>query len=282
MIGLQLYTLGDEWVKDTAGVFTTLAGMGIRDLELPGLWGKDPEGLRREADRAGVAFSSYHLPVVPFPDPSAVSLQSSPSEVAGLLGKLGIANAVVPLPPLPEGFRFAPGSTKPADLAAAIQSAGGDAWKRFAQMLNEKARGLAAHGITLGYHNHNVEFATIGRTTGWDILVAETEPELVHFELDLGWVAAAGLDPAVLLRQLGKRARWVHVKDLRKTTEPNHALAMDPAVVGEGKMDWPRVLRAARLAGVQHYYIEQEPPFAIPRMEAVERSQHFLSRLAVS
>jgi sugar phosphate isomerase/epimerase len=276
-IGLQLYTLGDEWVKDTPGVFAELARIGVRDLELPGLMGKAPADLRAEADRAGLAFSSFHLPARPLFGPG-LSLLSSAGEIADTLGTLGATGAVVPLPPLPEDFRFVPGKTGPADLAAAVASGGADVWKRLAASLNEKAAALAAHGITLGYHNHNVEFAKLGKTTPWAILLAETDPDRVFFELDLGWVSAAGLDPAAEIRRLGKRVRWLHVKDVKASTKRNTALQMDPAVVGEGRQNWPAILKAAGAAGVRHFYIEQEPPFAIPRIEAVRRGHAYLTR----
>lgn len=278
-IGLQLYTLGDEWAKDPAATFSELARIGIADLELPGLMGKAPAELKAAADGAGVGFSSYHLPAVPLFSPNDISLASSAGQIADVLGTLGAADAVVPLAPLPADFRFIPGKTTPADLAAAFGSSDADGWKRFAHQLNEQAAALAAHGITLGYHNHNIEFAPLGRTTPWQILLAETDPDRVFFELDLGWVSAAGLDPAATIRSLGKRVRWLHVKDVRPTTRTNFALEMDPAAVGDGRIDWPATLRAARQAGVRHCYIEQEPPFTMPRMAAVHRSLAFLRQL---
>ncbi|MFM5925134.1 MAG: sugar phosphate isomerase/epimerase family protein [Novosphingobium sp.] len=277
-IGLQLYTLGDEWVKDTPGTFAELARIGITDLELPGLMGKAPADLRAEADRAGLTFSSFHLPARPLFGPG-LSLQSGAGEIAAMLGVLGAHDVVVPLPPLPDDFAFVPGKTGPADLAAAVAAGGADAWKRFAAQLNEKAPALAAHGITLGYHNHNVEFAPVGKTTPWAILQAETDPARVFFELDLGWISTAGLDPAAEIRRLGHRVRWLHIKDVKSTTKRNYALQMDPAVVGEGRQNWPAILKAAAAAGVRHYYIEQEPPFAIPRLEAVRRGNAYLSNL---
>lgn len=277
-IGLQLYTLGDEWVKDTPGTFAELARIGITDLELPGLMGKSPADLRAEADRAGLSFSSFHLPARPLFGPG-LSLQSDAGEIAAMLGVLGAHDVVVPLPPLPDDFAFVPGKTGPADLAAAVAAGGADAWKRLAAQLNDKASALAAHGITLGYHNHNVEFAPVGKTTPWAILLEETDPARVFFELDLGWVSTAGLDPAAEIRRLGHRVRWLHVKDVKPTTKRNFALQMDPAVVGEGRQRWPSIFRAAAAAGVRHYYIEQEPPFAIPRIEAVRRGNAYLAGL---
>lgn len=277
-IGLQLYTLGDEWAKDIAGVFAKLAEIGIKDLELPGLMDKSPKELRAAAEAAGVSFSSYHLPAAPIFAPTGLSLLSSPAEIADVLGTLGATDAVVPLHPLPKGFQFVPGKTSMADLVAALGAAGADYWKQFGADLNVKAQALTAHGITLGYHNHNTEFAAVGKTTGWKILLAETDPELVKIELDLGWVSTAGIDPAAEIRRLGRRVRWLHIKDVKPTTKRNYALKMDPSVVGEGRQNWPAILSAAATAGVRHYYIEQEPPFAIPRMEAVRRGHAFLRR----
>ena len=279
-IGLQLYTLGDEWVKDTPGTFARLAQIGVTDLELPGLWGKSPAQLRAEANAAGLQFSSIHLSAAPMPGVGGISLASPAAEIADVLGVLGITDAVLPLPPLPADFAFVPGKTGPADLAAALTRAGLDGWKRLAGLLNGRARALSVHGITLGYHNHNVEFAPIGGATGWQVLLDETDPDLVHFELDLGWIAAAGLDPARTIAALGRRVRWLHVKDLKASTPRNTALTMHPAEVGSGKTNWPQVLAAARAAGVRHYYIEQEPPFTLPRMEAVRRNHAYLAGLA--
>ncbi|HMT43861.1 MAG TPA: sugar phosphate isomerase/epimerase [Chakrabartia sp.] len=276
-IGLQLYTLGDAWVRDMPGTFAELASIGVRDLELPGLWGQSAQDVRAAADAAGVAFSSIHLSAAPMPGVGGLSLASEAGEIARVLGVLGISDAVLPLPPLPADFAFVPGKTGPADLAVALAKAGLDGWKQLADLLNTKARALAPHGITLGYHNHNVEFASIGGTTGWDVLLAATDPDLVQFELDLGWVAAAGIDPAQMLRRMKGRVRWLHVKDLKASTPRNTALKMDPAEVGSGKTNWPRVLAAAQAAGVRRYYIEQEPPFTIARMDAVRRSHAYLS-----
>jgi sugar phosphate isomerase/epimerase len=278
-IGLQLYTLGDGWVNDTPGTFEELSRIGIREVELPGLWGKSPQELRAAADASGLLLRSIHLSAAAAPGVGGVSLASSPTEIAQVMGVLGITDAVLPLPPLPAGFAFVPGKTTPADLAAAVASAGVDGWKRLAALLNEKAHALAPHGITLGYHNHNIEFARVGATTGWDILLAETERDLVQFELDLGWVGAAGLDPAQILRQMNGRVRWLHVKDLKASTSRNTTLQMDPSEVGNGKTNWSEVLAAAHVAGVQRYFIEQEPPFTIDRMEAVRRSATYLANV---
>jgi sugar phosphate isomerase/epimerase len=112
-----------------------------------------------------------------------------------------------------------------------------------------------------------------------DILLAETDPELVAIEIDVGWVAAAGVDPAALMAAHPGRFKLMHVKDLKASTTPNVSLRMDPTEVGSGAIDWPRVMAAAHAAGVRDFYIEQEPPFAMEQLEAAAVGWRFLSAL---
>lgn len=280
-IGIQIYTLGDEPRADIDATFARLAQIGFRDIELPQLYGRTPAQLRAAADRAGLKISSIHLAVStqPITDPNVLMLNTDPQRLADGLGALGAGAGVLPIAPFPPNMRPGKGESYMAMIPRAFAEAGPDHWKRTAALLNERGAALRPHGILIGYHNHNIEFAPTGDTTGWDILVRETDPALVHFEIDVGWVAAAGLDPADFLRRHRGRVRWLHVKDLKPDTQPNFALAMAPTEVGSGKQDWARILPAAHAAGVRHFYVEQEPPFAIARIEAAARSFAFLAGL---
>jgi sugar phosphate isomerase/epimerase len=275
-IGLQVYMLGDEASKDVDAAFTRLAAIGYRDLELPSLMGKSPAELKASADRAGVRFSCIHLGPGGLSGPSALNFETGTRATVDALGTLGITDAVLPLALLPGEFRPGPGEDFRVALARVYRDGGADGWKRTADALNRKAAALSPHGITLGYHNHDLEFAPLGKTTGWDVLLGELDRDLVPLELDLGWVAAAGRDPAAMLRRYKGRVRWVHVKDVRRVRKPSFALGAVTTPIGEGSLDWPRILRACEAAGVRHYYVEQEPPFAMPRFEAAERSHVYL------
>jgi sugar phosphate isomerase/epimerase len=281
-IGLQLYTLGDEPAKDLDGVLSKLAKIGYRDLELPSLFGKTPAVLKTAADKAGVKYSSIHLAAMAGMqggDQQALSLLSPTQKIVDDLGALGVKAAVMPIFALPADFRDAPGNGFPEKIANSLAKAGADHWKKTADLLNEKAAALKPAGISVGYHNHNLEFAPVGNTTGWDILASGTDATLVHFEVDIGWIAAAGIDPVAFLKKYSGRFRWMHVKDLKASSQANFALKMDPTEVGSGKQDWARILPAARKAGVEHFYVEQEPPFAMARMDAAAKSYGYLDRL---
>ncbi|WP_163233940.1 sugar phosphate isomerase/epimerase family protein [Caulobacter rhizosphaerae] len=274
-IGLQLYTLGDEPKKDLEGTLRRVAEIGYRDIELPGLFSREPPDLRRAADAAGLAISSLHVPAAG----AGVSVRSEPQALADLAGALGVRQLVVPMFPLPPGLRLQPGVALETAITQAVVQAGEDMWKRLAQLLNERAAALAPHGITLSYHNHSVEFLPIGTGTGWDILARETDPRLVYFEIDIGWVSSAGLDPVAFFGRHRGRVRQVHVKDVAKGFTPSQALVTSPAEVGSGVVDWARVLPAAYAAGARHFYVEQEPPFTLSRLESIARSYTYLSKL---
>lgn len=280
-IGLQLYTLGDEGRHDIDRVFAQVAAIGYRDIEMPELYGHAPADVRSAAARAGLAISSLHVPASPMFNKVEATLSGDIGKLVDEMGALGVTQAVLPILLWPAGFVPRSIENFGQDLLKAIALIGPDHWKRNANLLNEKAAALKPHGISLSYHNHNIEFAPIGKETGWSILVRETDPALVHFEVDVGWVAAAGIEPVHFLESLKGRVRQLHIKDLRATTTTNVTIGMSPTEVGSGKLDWSRILPAAHRAGVRNYYVEQEPPFSIPRMDAAARSFRFLSAIRV-
>jgi sugar phosphate isomerase/epimerase len=280
-IGLQCYTLGDEPKADLDATFARVAAIGYRDVELSQLYGRTPAQVKAAADRAGLKISCMHLAVTTrqMGGAGSLMLDSAPQRIADDLGAMGVRAAVMPIAPFPPDMKPRPGEGMMAMIPRAFAEAGADHWKRTAAILNERAALLKPLGITLGYHNHNFEFAPLGNTTGWDVLMRETDPSLVFIEADVGWVAAAGLDPVAFLRRWRGRVRWLHVKDLTSETVPNFALTMNPTEVGSGKQDWARILPEAKRAGVQHFYVEQEPPFAMPRMDAAAKSYAYLAGL---
>lgn len=278
-LGLQLYTLGDLPRQDLPGTLGRIAALGYRELELPGLLGFSPEDMRAAADKAGLTITSVHLPGAAFSPNDPLSIEGDAGTIARAMKVLGVRQAVMPMLILPK-FAMQPGEDPKQAITRAVREAGTSVWEQTVAVLNDKGRALHEEGVALSYHNHNLEFAPAGATTGWDYIVTNTDPKLVSFEVDLGWVVAAGLDPVAVISKLSGRLRQVHVKDVKSSTVPNTSLAMDPAEVGAGSIDWHRVLPAAWDAGARHFYVEQEPPFAIDRFEAIARSAAFLKKVA--
>ena len=148
-----------------------------------------------------------------------------------------------------------------------------------AQVFNAAGEKFRNAGITFTYHCHGYEFQPHGDGTLFDLIVRETKPEFVSFEIDVFWAAQGGADPAKLIQKHGSRFKLMHVKDLRKGAAINSTGAApdeDSVAVGEGQIDWAGVLKAAQAAGVEYYFIEDEAKDAI---EQIPRSLRYLESL---
>jgi sugar phosphate isomerase/epimerase len=277
-IGIQLYTLGPDAQKDLDGTLKAVADIGYKRVELAGLYGRTPADFRAALDKAGLKCVSAHIQA------KGPSSFADTDKLAADLNVLGVETAVLPSAPLPERLGGPKAGEGIGDyLRRVTAELTADDWKAAADFLNAKGKALKSAGIKVGYHNHNFEFAPlskengVGGTTGLDILLANTDPKLVTFEADIGWVAAAGVDPYAFLTRHKGRFTMMHVKDVKKATKPNFAFQMDPAEIGAGDLDWKRLLREGYAAGVRGFYVEQEPPFTRPRLEAAKIDYDYLA-----
>jgi sugar phosphate isomerase/epimerase len=279
-IGLQLYTLGEAPYRDLEGTLHTVAGIGYRTVESVGYMKRTAAQFREALERAGLRCPSAHIPLQP-DSGGGPSLAGDMGKLAADMHRLGAQYVVVPIFAVPQRLG---GPREGEDGVAFLSRAGGemtaDDWRRLAAQLNDKGAALRREGLRLAYHNHNVEFRRLGSRTAYDLLLENTEPGVVWFEMDVGWVAAAGADPIRLLRAHPNRFRLMHVKDIQAGTTPNHAFRMDPADVGSGILGWKSILTAGYEVGVRHYYVEQEPPFTGPRMDAARADYEYLAQVA--
>lgn len=270
-VGIQLYSLGPDLAKDLDAQLATVAKIGFRSVELAGYLGRTPAELRAAFDKAGLVCPSAHIS------------PKGPGGFSGDLAKLademraiGVKTVIMPIFYIPDRLGN--------DLRVAGVQMTADDWKWNADFLNEKAAVLKKAGLAVGYHNHNFEFAPLkdakgADTHGMEILLKGTDPSLVTFEMDAGWVTAAGQDPFALLKAHPGRFTQMHVKDIKATTKANFELKQDPTEVGGGMIDWKRLLPAAYAAGVRGFYYEQEPPFAHPRLESARISYEYLAKV---
>lgn len=270
-VGIQLYSLGPDLAKELDAQLATVAKIGFRSVELAGYLGRTPAELRAAFDKAGLVCPSAHIS------------PKGPGGFSGDLAKLademhviGVTSVMMPIFYIPDRLS--------ADLRQAGVQMTADDWKWNADFLNEKAAVLKKAGIAAGYHNHNFEFAPLkdakgADTNGMEILLKGTDPSLVTFEMDAGWVTAAGHDPLALLKAHPGRFTQMHVKDVKATTKTNFELKQDPTEVGNGMIDWKNLLPAAYAAGVRGFYYEQEPPFVHARLESAKISYDYLAKV---
>jgi sugar phosphate isomerase/epimerase len=268
-IGLQLYTLGDVVSEDIRTALRTAADIGYRAVEISTMKGITAAAFSEALRSTGMTCNSMH--VNPVADLPAIA------ESAHAIGVTYIMTSMVSfLAKIPPDAGAATGSA----LIAGAARMTADDWKRSADQLNETGAALKRLGLNFAYHNHNHEFAPrFGGQSGYDILLRDTDPALVSFEMDVGWVAAAGRDPVALLRAHRGRFTHMHVKDTVGAAEPNYEFKQHPADVGDGVLNWRAILPAAYGAGVRHFYVEREPPFTTSRIESARRSFDFLNRL---
>ena len=269
--GIQLYSLGPDLAKALDAQLATVAKIGFKSVELAGYLGRTPAELRAAFDKAGLVCHSAHIP-----PKGPNSFSGDLNKLADELNVIGVKSAIMPILYIPDRLGN--------DLRQAGVQMTADDWKWNADFLNQKAAVLKKAGIISGYHNHNFEFAPLkdakgGDTNGMEILLKGTDPNLVTFEMDAGWVTAAGQDPFALLKAHPGRFTQMHVKDIKPSTKFNFELKQDPTEVGAGMIDWKKLLPAAYAEGVRGFYYEQEPPFAHTRLESAKISYDYLAKV---
>ena len=125
---------------------------------------------------------------------------------------------------------------------------------------------MAKNGLKFFYHCHGYEFQPHGQGTLFDLLMQETNPKTVSYEMDIFWVVFPNQDPVKLFQKYGRRWELVHLKDMKKGTERGALTGgtdvKNDAALGEGLMDLPAILKAAKAAGVKYYFIEDESPWS--------------------
>jgi sugar phosphate isomerase/epimerase len=148
------------------------------------------------------------------------------------------------------------------------------------EVFNRAGAVLAKHGLKFFYHTHGYEFQPYGQGTLFDLLMAETKPEHVSYEMDVFWVVHPGQDPVKLLGKYGKRFELMHVKDMKKGVKTGDLTGKsdvsNDVTLGTGQMNWPAILQAAEKAGVKYYFIEDESPTSA---QQIPQSLKFLKQV---
>jgi sugar phosphate isomerase/epimerase len=147
-----------------------------------------------------------------------------------------------------------------------------DDFYRIADDLNKSGEIVKKRGLKAGYHNHPFEFTRFGDTTGYDILLNNTDPELVTFQPDLFWIVAAGHNPVDYFEKYPGRFEMFHVKDMEK--EPGK----QSTPIGSGRIDFEPMFAKASVAGMKYFFIEQEEFNDNTIEESIELSFQFLNK----
>ena len=242
-IGLQLYTVRGEMQRDLPGTLARVAGIGYQEVEFAGYFNRSATEIRDLLKMNGLTAPSSHLAIT--------EIEANPQKTFDDAKTIGHEWLTVP--------------SLPGRLSTV------DDWKMMAQRFNRAATGVKAAGFRFAFHNHNAEFRKIGSVVPFDILVSETDPALVSFEMDLYWAVNAGVDPLDYFNRFPGRFRMVHVKD--SMGAPDHKMVD----VGAGTIDFKRIFAQSAKAGIEHYFVEHDQP-ANP-MESIAASYKYLRAL---
>jgi sugar phosphate isomerase/epimerase len=251
-IGLQLYSVRELLPKDFDGTLRKVREAGYTEVEAAGYYDRKAAEFRHAMDLAGLRCVSTHH--------ALAALLEHGDELIEYGHALGLEYIICPWP-----MRRDPAAKGSLTL---------DDWRWVAGELNRVGEKVKAAGMTFGYHNHGPEFDSEGGVVFYDELLRLTDPRLVVFELDCGWVAAAGRTPVEYLSKEPERFPLLHVKDMVKGANGQY----HSTVMGRGVVDYRPILRAA--TGLKHYFIEQEE-FDIDTIEAIRLDAEYMRKLDV-
>lgn len=242
--GIVSYTYRNQFAKDVPGTLDMIKGQGIIDIEFSSLFKQTPEDLRKMCDSRGIKCSSYGV--------SYEDLVNKTDEVGKTAVTLGATYVRVASIPHKGAFTLDNAKQTVADF------------NKYGKLLKDN------YGLTFIYHNHGFEFQPYQDGTLYDYLLKNTEPKYVSMELDILWAFLPGQDPAQLLTKYGNRYKALHMKDLKKGVERGSLSGGTPkdndVILGTGQIDIPAVIKAARKAGVKHYYIEDESSSSVTQV----------------
>jgi sugar phosphate isomerase/epimerase len=251
-VGLQLYTVRDLLPKDFDGTLGKVRAAGYTEVEAAGYYGRTAPQFRAAMDKAGLHCVSTHH--------SMSELSPKLDSIIEYDHALGVDYIVCPSP-----TRRNPSLKGKLDLAD---------WRWAAGELNRIGEKVKAAGMIFGYHNHTPEFGTESGVVFYDELLRLTDPKLVVFEMDCGWVIAAGRNPLDYLSKTPERFPLIHVKDIVKGANGE----VHSTVLGRGPTDYAPILRAA--TSLKHYFIEQED-FDMDPIEAIRLDAEYMKKLNV-
>ena len=253
-VGLQLYSIRDAMAEDVPGSLKKVSDLGYKYLEMAGysdgkFYGYAPAEFKKLANDLGMEILSSHTMV----------------EAAGIT----MDNAKIMADDhaaLDAKYCIQPWVEEPDRNIESYKKMIGD-W-------NEVGKIMKSVGIQFGYHNHNFEFLNIdGIVPYYDLFLPEMDADLITMEIDLYWVTKAGQDPVEMFNKYPGRFQLFHLKDMYTETEPYFDVVKDDiSPVGAGKIDFKRIMAAKEVAGMKHFFVEDDNQGNGKPFEGIETS----------
>ena len=241
-VGMELYTVRSQVSADMAGTLASLAKIGYKEVEFAGYYNHTATAIRDMLKMNGLTAPSAHVGI----------------EAIETGGAQTFADAKI------IGHEFITVASLPRGPKTTV-----DDWKQVAARFNKAGEACKSAGFRFAFHNHNDIVKKTGDVLPIEILMKETDPALVSYEMDIYWAVNGGADPLQLLAAYPGRFSMFHAKD--SMGPPDHKMAD----VGAGVIDFKTIF--ARGKGVEHYFVEHDSP--PDPMASAEASYKYLSKL---
>lgn len=234
-IGLEFYTFRNQFAKDVPGTLSMIHKMGIKEVEIGGTYGMPKTEFKQLLQKNDLDVIAV---AADFND-----LEKNPQKAVDEAKEYGAKYVVCFWIPH-NGHDFT------------IEDA-----KKAISVFNNAGKVAAENGLQFCYHAHGFEFRLYDNTTLFDYMMQQLNPKWVNFEMDVFWIKHPGQDPVALLKKYPGRFPLMHLKDRKPGTPGNQNGEVDVetnVVLGQGDVGIAEIMKAAKKAGVKHYFIEDE------------------------
>ena len=245
--GIQLWTVKNALGKDPQGVLKQLSEDGYKQIESfegsKGIfWGMSNTDFKKYMDDLGMTIISSHCNI-------NKDFEKKAADAAAIGMKYLLCPAI--------------GAPKTMDDA-----------KKITDQFNQCGEICKKAGIRFGYHNHDHDFKTVDDKSALDVYIQNTDPSLVDYEMDIYWVVTANQDPEAWLKKYKNRFRLCHIKDRIKNTTQKDA----SCILGEGSIDFAKIVKTAKDNGMQYYIVEQERYDNTTEMDSAKADAAYLKK----
>ncbi|GMN08897.1 sugar phosphate isomerase/epimerase [Croceitalea sp. MTPC9] len=255
-MGLQAFTIRDAMKRDLIGSLKTVKSLGYEDLELYGFnsvketyYGHSTSDFKKILSDIGLTASSCHYGFSDYFEASPEELKTYVDKCIKTAKELDLS--YVTWPWLQPKYRT-------------IEN-----FKLLVEKLNRIGEQVNSSGLGFAYHNHDFEFLDHNGEIGYDIIMSRTDPSLVKLQLDLYWaVQSSKLNPVELIAKDPKRFVMWHIKDMDKVTR-------DYSELGNGSIDYHKMLSQLDQSGLEYYYLEQGGNFATNSIQSITDSANY-------
>lgn len=255
--GVQLWTVRDDMKKDPIGTLKIIKEIGYTDVECAGyhegkIYNYAPNEFKKIISDIGLKMRSAHVPFGRNTPEQKRTMVNNWEGVCEDFKEIGVDYLVCPWMQDDRNI---------------------DTYKSAAEIFNNCGANAKSYGLQFAYHNHDFEFNKIDDHVPYDILLSETDKNLVDFELDLYWIKKGGGDTLDYFENHGDRFSLWHVKDMDNTQESFFT------EVGNGIINWDEIFSRKGETALKHFYVEQDDCRNFSPLESINFSHDYLKNL---